>query len=118
MTNELTDELLNEEQLDNVAGGYGNESKPGNAPLELLEKHANLDQRLYFNKPNEYYVNGKQITHDEAFALYQKLYDEGIFDGYQDARRDTWSWGDERDISPDNMSAAFINGDITGGEDF
>lgn len=28
------------------------------------------------------------------------------------------SWGDNRDINPDNMSEAYINGDITGGEDF
>lgn len=117
-TTESTNELLSDKQLEQVAGGYSYESKPGTAPLELMVKHANLDQRLYWNKPNEYYVDGKQITRDEAFALYQKLFDEGIFDGYSDARRDTWSWGDERDLNPACMSAAFINGEISGGEYF
>ncbi len=35
-TTESTNELLSDEQLTQVAGGYGDESKPGMAPLELM----------------------------------------------------------------------------------
>ena len=44
------------------------------------------------DKENEYFLNGQQITRDEVFAEYQKLFDKGYFDKYACANRDSWNW--------------------------
>lgn len=115
----FADELLSDDELDNVAGGYLCDGKsPNNVVAAKMSKVANFQFNLYQDRENEYFYNGKQITRDEAFALYQKMFDQGVFTGIPAITRDDW-YGDERtDIDPAFMSAAFINGEITGGEDF
>lgn len=116
----FADKKISDEELDNVAGGAVIFEQ---TPVDSIYKAMGIE-KIEWNifSTDMYTIKGKKYTYDEAFALFQKMCDQGAFrhiryPGGGVIRRDTWS-GDGRDMDPGRMSAAFACGEITGGEDF